>query len=139
MDDAKSRELLLIAEIDIFANRQIWEQGLLLKHHSDSLQVGVGGALDAGFLPGNEDLPGVRLINAAQDLHESGFAGAILANEAHDLSRSDLDRDGLERMHPWEALLDSDHRDRCVDARAHLTTRVLRLMESATAPMIIMP
>ena len=112
---------------------------MLLEHHADSFSVGVGGAFDAGLLAGDEDLPGVGLIDAAQNLHQRGFAGAVLADEAHDLSGPDLDRDVLERVDAGEALVDSDHRDRRVAARAHLTTRILRSMESATAPMIMRP
>ena len=57
VDEPESRELPLIAEIDVFADRQIGEQGLLLEHHPDSLPVGVRGAFDAGLFPGDEDLP----------------------------------------------------------------------------------
>ena len=99
----------LVAEIDVLADRQVGEQRLLLEHHADALAVGVGGAFDARRLAGDEDLAGVGLIDAAQDLHQRRFAGAVLADQADDLSGLDLDRDVLQRVHAGEALVDSDH------------------------------
>ena len=76
-------------------------------------------------LSGDEDLPDVGLIDAAQNLHQRGFAGAVLADQANDLSGSDLDRDVLERVNAGKALVDPDHRDgRVGRARVHLTIRV---------------
>ena len=57
MDEAEFRELPLIPKIDVFADRQVGEQGLLLEHHADPLPVGVRGAFDAGLFSGDEDLP----------------------------------------------------------------------------------
>ena len=56
LNEAEPRELPLVAEIDVFADRQVGEQGLLLEHHADPLPVGVRGAFDAGFFSGNENL-----------------------------------------------------------------------------------
>ena len=50
IDEAELRELRLIAEIDVFADRQIGEQGLLLEHHADPFSVGVRGVFDTGLL-----------------------------------------------------------------------------------------
>ena len=99
----------LVSKIDVFADRQVGEQGLLLEHHPDPFSVGVRRAFNARFLTRDEDLPRVGLIDAAQNLHEGRFAGAVLADETNHLSGLDLDRDVLQRVHSGEALADSDH------------------------------
>ena len=141
IDEAETRELRLGAQIDVFADRQIGEQRLLLEHHADAFPVGVGGVLETGRFSGDHDLAGVGLIDAAENLHQRGFAGAVLADQSDDLSGSDLDRHGLERVDAGKALVDPDHRKgRLGRARVHLTIRIRsRSIDSATAPMIIRP
>ena len=90
-------------------------------------------------LPAMSDLAGVGLIDAAENLHQRGFAGAVFADQSDDLSGPDLDRHRLQRMNAGKALVDVDHR-KGGGARAHLTIRIrLRSIDSATAPMIIRP
>src|SRR5271166_2208167 len=132
-------ELPLSAKIDVLADRQIAKQGLLLEHHADPLSVGVRCAFDASLLSGDENPSRVRLVDAAQDLHKRGFAGAVFADQANDLAAPDVDRHVLERMNARKALRDPDRRDRSFLSRAHLTIRALRSMDSATATMIMRP
>src|SRR5690606_28838772 len=108
VDDAEAGELLLVAEIDVLADREVREQRLLLEHHADALAHGVGGADEAGFAPVEQDVAGIGLVDAAQDLHQRRFAGAVLADEADDFAGTDLDRDVLQRMHAGKALVDMD-------------------------------
>ena len=60
VDEAEARELRLGAQIDVFANRQIGEQGLLLKNHADAFSIGVGGVLETGRFAGDKNLARVR-------------------------------------------------------------------------------
>ena len=43
VDDAEARELPLVAEIDVLADREVGQQRLLLEHHADALALGIGG------------------------------------------------------------------------------------------------
>ena len=97
--------------------------------------------VETGRLAGDEDLAGVGLVDAAQNLHQRRLAGAVLADQADDLAGPDLDRDVLQRVNAGEALVDPDHRQgRVGRLGVHLTIRIsLRSIDSATAPMIIRP
>ena len=86
--EAEAGELRLVAEIDVLADREIGEQRLLLEHHADALAVGVGGVLNDDGLSADEDLARIRLVDAAQDLHQRRLAGAVLADEADHLVRA---------------------------------------------------
>ena len=87
----RSGELRLVAEIDVLADGEVGEQRLLLEHHADALPVGIGGLTQGDGLAGEQDLAGVRLIDAGQDLHQRRLAGAVLADQADHLVRADLD------------------------------------------------
>ena len=91
VDDAVTGELGLVAEVDVFAHRHVGEEGLLLEHHADALVVGVGCVFKCGWLSGNQDFAGVRLVHAAEDFHQRRFASAILADQPDDLTRVDVD------------------------------------------------
>ena len=92
VDDAEAGELPFVAEIDVLADRQVGEQRLLLEHHADALAVGIGRVGETGRPAGHQDLAGIGLIDAAQDLHQRRLAGAVLADQADDLAGPDLDR-----------------------------------------------
>ena len=59
-DESEARELRLIAEIDVFADCEIGEQGLFLKHHADAFSVGVGGVFETRRLSRDKNLSRVR-------------------------------------------------------------------------------
>ena len=104
IDEAEPRELRLVAEIDILADCEVGEQGLLLEHHADAFSVGVGGVFETGRLSRDDNLTGVGLIDAAKNLHQRRFAGAVLADQSDDLFGPDLDRNVLERVNAGKRL-----------------------------------
>src|SRR5687768_14322135 len=63
--DAETAELRLVTEIDIFANRQVGQERLLLKYHPDALAVGVGRVRKTSRPRGDEDLAGIWLVHTA--------------------------------------------------------------------------
>ena len=54
-----------------------------------------------------EDLALLRLVETVEDVHEGGFAGAVLAQEGVDLARLDGHIDVIVRRERPEALRDS--------------------------------
>ena len=68
-------------------------------------------ALEVGRLPGDEDLAGVALIGAGQDLHQRRLAGRVVADEAEDLAGIEHEVDVAQRLHGAERLLDAAHLD----------------------------
>ena len=72
------------------------------------------------FLAAEDDPAAVGRVEPGENFEERRLAGTVLADEADDLVRPDLDRHVVERLEPGEALaqiLDAQHR------LAHLTTR----------------
>ena len=65
------------------------------------------GAAQDDRLAAQEDLAGVRLVDAGQDAHQRRLAGAVLADQAHHLVRPELEAHRLERMHAGKALVDA--------------------------------
>ena len=92
-DQAGAGEPRLVAETDVLADREVGQQRLLLEHHADAVAGGVGGAGEARRLAAEQDRAGVGLVDAGQDAHQRRLAGAVLADQAHDLVRPDLEAD----------------------------------------------
>lgn len=65
----------------------------MLVDHPDAAGHGVLGVPDVGPLAVHEDLALVRGVEAVEDLHQGGLAGAVLAEEAEDLTPPQRDRD----------------------------------------------
>ena len=103
--DAGAGELRLVAEVDVLAHRQVGQQRLLLEDHADALAVGIGRILQPRRLARDQDPPGVRLVDPAQDLHQRRLARAVLADQPDDLAGPDLDRHALQRLHAGKALV----------------------------------
>ena len=74
------------AQADIFGDGQIGEQRRLLIDAGDAELVGEGGGqfFDAGA--GDFNGPAIRLMRAADDFDERGFAGAVFAEQGVDLA-----------------------------------------------------
>ena len=135
VDDAEAGELRLVAEIDVLADGEVGQERLLLEHHADALAVGVGRIEQPRRLPGDQDLPGVGLIDAAQDLHQRRLAGAVLADQADDLATADLDRHALQRVDAGKALVDRDERERGVVAAALISRSASACGRSTARPL----
>src|SRR5262245_42026622 len=77
-----------MAEEDVLLSRKIGGEGMLLMNDDDPVIEGVARGRKAKLPPLDENLTGVRLVDAAQYLDERRFAGAVLANDSVDLSRT---------------------------------------------------
>src|SRR5947207_5622604 len=49
------------------------------------------------------------LVSSAQDLHQSGFAGAVLAEQHVNLASAQLKVNLIQSQDPWESLADLRH------------------------------
>ncbi len=58
----------------------------VLVDHADAGGERVGGAADRHGRAVDPDLAGIRPVEAEQDVHQRGLAGAVLAEQAHDLA-----------------------------------------------------
>ena len=64
------------------------EQREVLEHHAYAQAAGVGRVGDLYFVTFPQHLSGARVRDAVDDLHERGFAGAVLAQDGADLARA---------------------------------------------------
>ena len=65
----------------------------VLVDHADAGLDGAHGIVEDAFLAIDEDLAGIGLVQARQDVHERRLAGAVLAEQAEHLATVCLDRD----------------------------------------------
>ncbi|MNM98586.1 hypothetical protein D3C81_1111200 [compost metagenome] len=77
------------AERDVLGHGQGVEQREMLEDHGDAQVAGIVRAGDGNRRPVEVHLAGVRADRAEDDLHEGGFAGAVLAKNGVDLAGSD--------------------------------------------------
>src|SRR6185295_9531777 len=115
----------LAAEEDIFGHVQIVENIEFLVYEPDASVDRIGDRPDRNLMSFDSDLASVRLIDSAQNLHQSGLAGAVLSGESDDLSGADLEIHAIKRDHAREELGDRLHfKDgRCHSFSCSLTER----------------
>src|SRR6266568_1435050 len=58
----------------------------MLMHHTDAQANGVTRSADVSWLPIDEDLTAVGMNQAVEDVHQRGFACAVLANQGMDFT-----------------------------------------------------
>src|SRR5258708_10555712 len=78
-------------------------------HHANAKRDGVMGAAQAQSFAIDQNLSGVHRMEAVENLHQSAFAGAILAQERVNLARLDRQADIVVRQHAREAFYDVPH------------------------------
>jgi len=74
------------AKCDIFAYCQVWEEGIVLKDHTDLAffpGLGLAGCAQAGAVEPN--LAGINILKAGDSPQSSSFAATAGAKEADDL------------------------------------------------------
>ena len=76
----------LPANEHVFVYRQIVDQVQLLMDKGDARVQGLGGGMEGDGLAVQDDLSLVGLQYAAQDVHQRGFAGAVVAQQRADFS-----------------------------------------------------
>ena len=65
--------------------------------------------VDLDRLAADQDFAGVGRIDAAEDLHERGFARSIFANERDDFTLADFQAYVVQRDHAGKAFGDPTH------------------------------
>ncbi len=96
----------LVAHEHVLQNRQILEETGFLEDDGNSLSISVVGFADGHLLAIEIDFAAVRLMDAGDDLHHRGLAGAVLAAHGVHLPPGQLDLHVLQRLDAGEALVD---------------------------------
>ena len=75
-------------------------------HHTDAGRVGVNWAIEIDGDAVDPHRAAIRRMHPGDDLDQRGFARAVLADERVDAAGRKADRNVLQRVHPWEGLID---------------------------------
>ena len=95
----------LTPHVDVLGDRQVGEQGGFLVDHRDSGGLRFRGGLEAHRLALDQELSGVWLVDAGEDLHERRLTCAVFAGQGVDAVRIQLDApighrgEGAELLH----------------------------------------
>ncbi len=84
----------------------------MLVDHADAAGDRIGWTGDLDLLTVEQDLAFVGPREAVQDVHQCGFAGAVLAEERVDLPSTNVQADVVVGDHPGIALGDPPHLER---------------------------
>ena len=101
--------LALLSEKDVLVPGKISDQLGVLLDRSDTAVDGVSGGLDALDLTVESKLALIGRIEAGNDLHESGLAGAVDAEERMDFAGHYGEVHAVERHDRTESLRYSGH------------------------------
>ena len=130
VDQAQRALARLAAEENIRRHVEIIQDVQFLVDERDAVAHGVIDAVDFHRLAVNKDFPGVRLVDAAEDFHQRGFARAVLADQRDDLARINFEVHFAQREHAGEALGYSaqleQRRRWLVTLRRHIMSRSCR-------------
>ena len=58
----------------------------MLVNHSDAVCNGVAWGAKSGGFAGDSDLPGIGLVQAIDEIHQGGFAGAVFTQNGMDFA-----------------------------------------------------
>ena len=100
------------AQHDVFEDGERLHQHEVLVHHADPGGDGVVGAADIAHLAIDADLAAIGLIEPVEDRHQRGLARAVLADDAVDRARPDLQRNVLVGLDRPERLGNAGQLDR---------------------------
>ena len=100
-----------IAQIHVFTDRHLRHQGQFLMNDDDAQFFGILDVGELADLSVVNDIPFVRSvgIDAAQNVHQRGFSGAVLTDQRVDFSFFHLKANVVERFHTREGLRDVSH------------------------------
>ena len=93
-------------ERDVLGDRHPFDQAEILVDEGDLLALAKARRAMLIRLAVDQDLPRIGLVDAAQDLDQGGFAGAVLAEQRDDLAPSDGERDVPQGVGAAEMLVD---------------------------------
>ena len=98
-----------MAEEDVLGDGEFGKEQQLLIDGRDPGALGFLGRGEARRAPVDQDLAGVRLIDAGDDLDQRRLARAVLAEQRVNLAGADVERDAAQRAHAGKALLEVAH------------------------------
>ena len=105
------------AEKDVLGHRAERNEVDFLVDGADAPTLGVLRRREVDGLAAEDDRARVAAIGAGQHLDHRRLAGAVLADEGHDLAWLDLERGGGQRLHALEALVDVAHDEKRIGRR----------------------
>ena len=79
-----------VAQENVAGDVEVRREHQLLMDQRDAESLGVGDAAEDDGLAVDEQFPCVRLISAAEDLHQRAFARAVFAHEREHFAGSEL-------------------------------------------------
>jgi hypothetical protein len=99
----------LDAEDDVLGHGHHRDEHEVLVDHPDPRLDGVARRAERDRLAVEQDLPGVRLVEAVEDVHQRRLAGAVLAQQRVDLALLNVERDVVVGNDAREHLADPSH------------------------------
>ena len=91
---------------DVLGHRHVAAKRDLLVHETDAKRLSLLGRADLGQLAADADFAAVGRQDAVDDVHQGGFAGAILARQGMHLACAQHEVDILQGLHRSECLAD---------------------------------
>ena len=88
--------ILIEAHQDVFQNRHVREEHRLLRHQIDAVCQRCGRLSELNRFSVNEDIALITGVDAHDNLHQRGFAGAVAADQRDNLARVHTQVDSLE-------------------------------------------
>ncbi len=92
------------AHHQVLQDREHRDQGGVLIDRADAVIEGGAGRPDVHFDAIHEHQPGIGPAHPREDVHQRGFAGPVLSQDAVDLARVEGDRHGVQCHHAGEDL-----------------------------------
>src|SRR5690606_30185944 len=99
------------SEEDVLGDGAIRQEVELLVDDADATLLRLTGMVELHRLAIEHDLPGIRLVDPGDDLHQGRLAGTVLAHDGMDLARKDVEVDVVQRPHTRERLRDPAQRE----------------------------
>ena len=90
----------LMAQDDVLGHGEGRHQHEVLMDHADAPVDGRLGGEGGDLLPAHEQLPGRGLVDAVENVHQGGFARAVLPHQGEDLAPMDGERNVVVGQHP---------------------------------------
>src|SRR5262249_2925184 len=101
-----SRDRVLDTQKDVLEHRPMGDEGRLLRDQGDAVCERVAGRSVVDPPPVDPELPGVRAVDAGDDLPERRLTGPVLADERVDRAPGDAEVDVPQGLHAAEVLPD---------------------------------
>ena len=102
----------MVAEHDVLRDRERLDEAEVLVHHEDPRVERVAWRMELHRPAVEEDLAGVRPVQAGEDVRERALAGPVLAQQRMHLAGGGREVHLVVRKHSRKALDDPAHLDR---------------------------